>query len=386
MLCSWPRGGRGSSRRLTRRGSRAGRLSRPGHRLARPTVSQRSRGRALRARRGGRGRGIRGGRAPSPRPASMTVIGRPEARRARTAWVALRLAQVVGLGVGLAGEDLVGELGVGAVRERVVAAGPPGPDAEGPAGLAGGVLELVVRQPVALGIDRDGPVPGADHPAGDPRLRDRLARPVRTDDQGVPAAACADGDAHGPAALVAADGQAAAVDPPPASDATTLEAPSARVERRAAVPRVLRPVRALAEIVEMPPGADRGGEHGGGGDEPGPGLTHASKRGFCPRERRRSAAMAGPKKHRPSCLIAAPVWWSRAAARSLTSRAISAFRPRSCAGTCAALRPMRACARICRRRSSGRRSRRCARRSTSSAARTRLSANLRGAARRQGSR
>src|SRR5262249_14527406 len=146
--------------------------------------------------------------------------------------VALGLAQVVRLGVGLAGEDFVGELGVGAVRERVVdTRALRGPQPERAARPAGGALELGSEQAGPLGGDHDGAVAGLGQPAGDPRWGEGLAGAGRADDERVSPAGPAGGNADGSPALVAPDGEAAPVDPPSAANVAAVTAALAvRVE------------------------------------------------------------------------------------------------------------------------------------------------------------
>jgi hypothetical protein len=126
--------------------------------------------------------------------------------------VALGLAQVVRLGVDLAREDLVGQLGVRAVRRVVDPRTLRRPHPEGSPGLLGRALELVVQEPSPLGSMTTAPWPASiSRPAIHAWVT--VFRPRGADNQGVPAAGMPDRDPHGPPARVTADRQPVARHP-----------------------------------------------------------------------------------------------------------------------------------------------------------------------------
>ena len=125
--------------------------------------------------------------------------------------VALGLAQVVGLGEALGAEGLVGDLRLGAPRQRVVDVRALGrPLQEPPTARPGGVDELLAQRGVSLRVDHGRAHAAGDRGHGDPRLRDRLARAGRSHHQRVGAAgAGAERDRHPAPALVVAEEQRA---------------------------------------------------------------------------------------------------------------------------------------------------------------------------------
>ena len=80
-------------------------------------------------------------------------------------------------------------------------------------------MQLVTERAVALGVHDDRAMPELDQAPGDPRLRDRLPGPGGAEHQRVPAAATADGDVHGAAAVIATDHEPALGDHASAADA-----------------------------------------------------------------------------------------------------------------------------------------------------------------------
>src|SRR5271165_5773848 len=100
--------------------------------------------------------------------------------------IPLGLAQVVGLGEPLPGEELVGDLRLAPPSVGVVDRGAPGrPLDERPPRLPGAAAHLLPQAPVALRIDDDRAQPASDRADGDPRLRDRLAGTGCPNDQYV---------------------------------------------------------------------------------------------------------------------------------------------------------------------------------------------------------
>ena len=125
--------------------------------------------------------------------------------------VTLGLALIVRLGEALAGENLVGDLGLRSVGERVVdARALGGPLAEpAPGALRTGAQHLT-EQGVTLGIDDDAAEAMADRDVGHPCLGHRLARAGGADDERVRAAVgTREGDPHGTVTPVTTDEQPA---------------------------------------------------------------------------------------------------------------------------------------------------------------------------------
>ena len=129
------------------------------------------------------------------------------------AQVALRLALVMRLGEALAGERLVGNLGLAAPRIRVVDRRPiRGPLHEAPPTRASRCEHRVAHAPIALGVDDDRAHPVLDRARRQPGLRDRLARAGGAHHQRVPSPQLsAEGNRDGPRTLIGSEQQ-----PPPA--------------------------------------------------------------------------------------------------------------------------------------------------------------------------
>ena len=103
--------------------------------------------------------------------------------------VALRLAQIVRLDQLLAGQQLVGDLGIAAVRVGVVHNGSlRRPVDEGPSLTLGHVAGVLQHLRVALRVDQHRAHPVLDRVHGDPGHRDRLTRAGGAEDERMGAA------------------------------------------------------------------------------------------------------------------------------------------------------------------------------------------------------
>src|SRR5206468_278114 len=103
--------------------------------------------------------------------------------------IALGLTEVVGFGVVLGGERLVGDLAIGPMGVGVVGGGSGGGPLDEAAAVAqGGGASLIAEQQIPLGIDDHGAVAGVDRAGEDPRKGDGLAGAGGSDDERVGAA------------------------------------------------------------------------------------------------------------------------------------------------------------------------------------------------------
>ena len=129
--------------------------------------------------------------------------------------IALGLAQVVRLGEALAGERLVGDLGlaapsVGVVDRRALR----GPLDELAAGGQRRIAQLAAQVAIALRIDHDRAHTALDRAHGHPGHRDRLARAGRADHERVrTAGGAAERDCDGAAVTLVTDCQPIATPP-----------------------------------------------------------------------------------------------------------------------------------------------------------------------------